>query len=171
MSVLVHRPSSPLPQSRPGSCLMGEPWMAPSVVNSNFSVLNKHVSGTWQGASPACSAGDLSASLGSIASAVNGTAEGSRAPVLIPTPSMPDSHAAEEVSGTARSGQTSPFTGDEVLSIMRAEKLFGQLRHRFDCQPERCALISEVLFHFCLWLHSGPRVRESGCRCWCRGKP
>lgn len=57
------------------------------------------------------------------------------APRLIPTPSIP-ALDADDTPGDAHSGM-SPFTSQEMIHIMKAEKLVGKLRHRFDCQPER----------------------------------
>ena len=87
------------------------------------------------------SAVDMSASNSSLASAANDSLPGVvSAPLLIPTPSMPSSQLSDDLNG--RSEVSSPYTSDEVVSILKAEKLVGQLRHRFDCQPDRYAFRS-----------------------------
>lgn len=81
----------------------------------------------------------------------SGTADiscpGDATPRLIPTPSIPSFTSAEDYPGGARSGMSSLFTTQEISQIVKAEQLVGQLRHRFDCQPERC-----VRFHEVFWL-------------------
>lgn len=71
----------------------------------------------------------------------SGTADiscpGDATPRLIPTPSIPSFTSAEDYPGGARSGMSSLFTTQEISQIMKAQQLVGQLRHRFDCQPER----------------------------------
>lgn len=81
-----------------------------------------------------CSTGDLS---GSFCSTVENSANVcDSAPRLIPTPSIA-ALDAEDYPGDAHSGVSSVFTSQEMTHIMKAEKLVGKLKHRFDCQPER----------------------------------
>jgi hypothetical protein len=81
-----------------------------------------------------CSTGDLS---GSFCSVVDNSANVcDSAPRLIPTPSIPELEA-DDFPGDAHSGVSSMFTSQEMTHIIKAEKLVGKLRHRFDCQPER----------------------------------
>jgi hypothetical protein len=77
---------------------------------------------------------DLSASMTSIASAAPNADASHSDTLLIPTPSIPSSRYGES-GGVCES--SSSFTNAEVLSILKAEKLVGQLRHRFDCEPGR----------------------------------
>ena len=79
------------------------------------------------------SGAELSATNSSAASAMNMLPACDAAPLLIPTPSIPTS--SDQVDG--RCEDPCAFTSAEVLSIIKAEKLVGQLRLRFECQPDR----------------------------------
>lgn len=95
-----------------------------------------------------CSVGELS---GSFCSTVENSANVcDSAPRLIPTPSIP-ALDADECPGDVHSGMSSMFTSQEMTHIMKAEKLVGKLRHRFDCQPER---MNHVRDSFNLWLRN-----------------
>ena len=142
---------------------MPYPHQAPSVTCERLRSMSLDVSGA-----------ELSGSFCS-----SGTADiscpGDATPRLIPTPSIPSLTAAEDYPGGARSGMSSLFTTQEISQIMKAEQLVGQLRHRFDCQPERSVRFheglidivskdfkSEMFNHSCckpvLWTHMSLRT-------------